>query len=54
MRELMIEGLTQEIERRSKPRPKVDFVFPTTGGSGLNPDIDPTRLTDYAYDLPPL
>ncbi|MEJ7634139.1 hypothetical protein [Aeromicrobium sp.] len=52
MRELMIEGLTREIERRSTPQVKPDFAFPTSGGSGLRADIDPATMTDLAYDLP--
>ena len=52
MRELMIAGLTSEVERRSTPAKPVEFVFPTTGGSGLSDDVDPSALTQLAYDLP--
>ncbi len=34
MRDLMIEGLRSELERRSEPRPRVDFVFPVSDGAG--------------------
>jgi ferredoxin-NADP reductase len=33
MRDLMIEGLRNELERREE-RPKVDFVFPVSDGGG--------------------
>jgi hypothetical protein len=52
MRELVIEGLTSELERRSAPAPEVDFVFRTSGGSGLQADIDPADMIEIAYGLP--
>lgn len=52
MRELMIDGLMSEVERRSTSQPRPDFVFRTFGGSGLSPDVDPATLTELAYDLP--
>ena len=52
MRELIIEGLRGEIERRQQARPRADFVFTTVDGDGLSPDVDPMMLTRLAYDLP--
>lgn len=52
MRELMIEGLTLEIERRCAQQPHTDFVFRTAGGEGLQSEVDPATLTTRAYDLP--
>lgn len=52
MRELMLDGLRHEVARRSSPAPRVDFVFPTYGGQGLRPDIDPRSLTRLSCDLP--
>lgn len=53
LRELVIAGLRSEVDRRrTSASPKVDFVFPTAAGEGLRPGIDPTRLTELAYDLP--
>ena len=52
MRELVVDGLRREIDRRRQSRPKADFVFTTVDGQGLNPDVDPALLTRLAYDLP--
>ncbi|WP_372735935.1 hypothetical protein [Nocardioides sp.] len=52
MRELMVDGLRREVERRTQPRAKPDFVFTTVDGDGLNPEVDPSALTRLAYDLP--
>lgn len=52
MRELMIEGLTLEIERRCAQQAHTDFVFRTAGGEGLQSEVDPATLTSRAYDLP--
>lgn len=38
MRDLMIEGLRHELERRSETRPRVDFVFPVSDGGGRMAD----------------
>ncbi|WGX95894.1 hypothetical protein [Nocardioides sp. L-11A] len=52
LRDLVVQGLRSELDRRRAGRPQVDFVFPTATGNGLRVDIDPARLTDLAYDLP--
>lgn len=52
LRELMVEGLRSEVERRREHDLRVDFVFPVVDGRGLRPEVDPGRLTDLAYDLP--
>ena len=51
LRDLVVAGLRAEVERRREPGPRVDFVFPTVGGRGLQPGVDASRLTDLAYDL---
>lgn len=52
MRELMVDGLRSEIERRRNAAPRPDFVFRTVGGDGLQPGIDARDFTRLAYDLP--
>ena len=52
LRQLVVEGLRREVERRSQA-PKIDFVFPTAGGRGLRVEVDPTRLTELAYEQAP-
>jgi hypothetical protein len=52
LRELIVEGLRGEIERRSVPRQARPFRFRTTGGQGLQAGITPESLTQRAYDLP--
>lgn len=51
MRDIVLEGLRRELDRRSAPAARVDFVFPTSAasGDGLAPDIDPSRLAEYAW-----
>lgn len=51
MRELMIEGLRGEIERRTSGQPKVDFVFPvsTVAGTGLAPGVRPEDMIEMSY-----
>ena len=51
LRELVVEGLRAEIERRAA-RPTVDFHFMTAGGRGIRADVSDTPLTDLAYGLP--
>lgn len=50
MRELMIDGLTHEIDRRTTTIPSPDFIFPTTGGRGLQPGVEAGDLTELAYE----
>lgn len=50
MRELMIDGLRHEVESRDRPSPRVDLIFPTTGGDGLRPGVTESDLIRYAYD----
>ena len=52
LRELVVAGLRAELERRSGDAPRVDFSFVTVSGDGLQPGVDPARLTELAYDLP--
>lgn len=52
MRELMVDGLRSELERRRSAVVRPDFVFHTVAGDGLRPDVDPTDQTRLAYDLP--
>lgn len=50
MRELLIDSLRSELDRRRQAGSQVDFVFPAAGGDGMLPGVDPTGLLDYAYD----
>ena len=52
MRQVIIDGLTSEIERRNTQQPPPDFFFPSVAGSGLNPDLDPQSVIANSYDLP--
>ena len=52
LRELVVAGLRSEVERRTTPKPRVDFSFVTVSGHGLQPGVDPARLVELAYDLP--
>lgn len=51
MRELIMDGLRVEIERRAnRPSARPDFVFPTFRGGGFAPDVDPTMLRELANE----
>jgi hypothetical protein len=52
LRELVVDGLRSEIERRRAASPRVDFVFPVVQGNGLRPGVDRSHLIALAYDLP--
>jgi len=53
LRHLVVEGLRAELDRRRRPAPRIDFVFPVVSGNGLLPGVDASRLTDLAYDEAP-
>jgi hypothetical protein len=50
LRELVVEGLRAEVERRSQPATRVDFHFPTFGGDGLRPGVEWADLVDLSYE----
>ena len=50
LRELVVEGLRAELERRTQTGGRVDFHFPTHGGDGLQPGIEWTDLVELSYD----
>jgi hypothetical protein len=52
LRELVVDGLRSEVERRTTRAPRIDFTFVTVDGEGLQAGVDPATLLDYAYDLP--
>jgi hypothetical protein len=52
LRELVVDGLRAEVQRRSTPRTQVDFHFPTFEGAGLQPGVTYADLISYAYDSP--
>ena len=52
LRELVVEGLRAEVERRATPRARIDFVFPTVDGEGIRTGVDPSQFRELAYDLP--
>lgn len=52
MRELMIDGLRSELERRRTPRSRVDFVFTAVDGQGLREDVAPGEAIAVSYGLP--
>lgn len=51
LRDLVVEGLRAELTRRRAPGPRVDFIFPTVRGKGLQAGVEPDHLTELAYDL---
>lgn len=51
LRELVVEGLRHEVERRSRDA-AVDFVFPTFTGRGLRAGLDPASAIAESYGLP--
>ena len=53
MRELMVEGLRNELARRSDHRPKVDFVFTAVDGEGLARGLTPEDAIAVSYEPAP-
>jgi hypothetical protein len=51
LRELMVEGLRAELERRQSSTPRPSFRLHTVGGRGLRPEVDRERLLELSYDL---
>ena len=52
MRELIVEGLRNELDRRRGDAQRTDFVFRTFKGGGLAPGIDPADVIRLSYELP--
>jgi hypothetical protein len=52
LRELVVEGLRSELERRATPPPRVDFVFATVRGDGRSPELAPQDAMARSYGLP--
>src|SRR5699024_5437017 len=52
MRELMLEGLRNELERDVEEMPPTDFVFTAVDGDGRSPEIAADEVIDVAYGLP--
>jgi hypothetical protein len=50
LRELVVDGLRSELERRSRSTERVDFVFPTFGGDGLRPGVEWADLVELSYE----
>ena len=50
LRELVVEGLRGELERRAAGRPRVDFAFPAFGGDGLRPGVDWSDVVELSYE----
>ena len=50
LRELVVDGLRSELERRTRATARVDFQFPTFGGGGLRPGIEWADLVDLSYE----
>lgn len=51
LRELVVDGLRKEVERRSRKTEEADFHFTTADGDGLHPDIDPASVIDVSYGV---
>lgn len=47
LRELVVEGLRSEVERRRRPPAPVDFHFPTARGEGLVVAAEDVLATSY-------
>jgi len=52
MRELMLEGLRNELERDVGETPPTDFVFTAVDGDGRSPEIAADEVIHVAYGLP--
>ena len=52
LRELVVDGLRSELERRGNASVRVDFQFPTYGGDGLRPGIDWADAVELSYEDP--
>jgi hypothetical protein len=52
LRELVVDGLRSEVERRGHPSLRVDFQFPTFGGDGLRPGVDWADVVELSYEDP--
>jgi len=53
LRELMVEGLRAEIERRHATAPRIDFFFTTSGGDGLTPGLEMDEAMAMSYGMLP-
>lgn len=53
MRELMVEGLRREIDRRSGERGRVDFCFHSVDGEGLARGMSMASALEASYGMPP-
>ena len=53
LRELVVDGLRFEIERRRAPDDAEPFHFPTFKGDGLVPGVGPHNWIDISYGFPP-
>lgn len=49
MREVIVEGLRAELDRRTRQEPRVDFAFPTFKGTGLRPDVRNEDIVETSY-----
>ena len=52
MRELVVEGLRNELARRAAPAPKVDFVFTAVDGHGLADGVTAADAIAASYESP--
>ncbi|TNU73668.1 hypothetical protein FH969_10065 [Miniimonas arenae] len=50
LRELVISGVTAELDRRTAA-PPIDFHFPTVAGHGLVSDVDPSDVIIRSYGI---
>ena len=50
MRELMVEGLRNELARRCEPRPQVDLVLTAVDGEGLERGLAAGDAIAAAYE----
>jgi hypothetical protein len=48
LRELVVDGLRAELQRRTEPTEHVDFHFPTFGEGGLQPGIEWADLVEMS------
>lgn len=52
LRELVVEGLRGELERRGTTPPRVDFVFATVRGDGRPSELTAEEAIARSYGLP--
>lgn len=49
LKDLVVEGLRSEVERRREPGAQADIVFPVSGTPGTEPLVPPGEWIEFSY-----